>query len=67
LILAGFTDTTLASLSRHLSGYAFDVLPLVGHQGEARVKLLHSMATFYGGKFLEHEGGLVRWHWEAIA
>lgn len=64
-ILAGFEDTSLASLSLHLSGNAFDVLPLAGPQGAASIALLQSMARIYSGKFLQREGGLIRWHWEA--
>jgi hypothetical protein len=59
-VLETFTDNQLISLSRHLSGEAFDVRPVEDK------RILGSMRTLPGtGKVLDHEGGLIRWHWQA--
>ncbi len=61
-ILHGFTSDELAKLSKHLSGDAFDVLPIAGIVGLPIKNEMRSLAAELGGKFLEHEGSLVRWH-----
>ncbi len=63
-ILHGFTPDELAKLSKHLSGQAFDVLPIAGRVGLPIKNELRALAAKYGGKFLEHEGSLSRWHWQ---
>ena len=58
-VLNGLTDSELAQLSKHLSGEAFDVQPVT--VDAAKIK-----TTIQGlpglKKFLDTEGGLVRWH-----
>lgn len=60
-ILCDLPDSELAHLTRHVSGDAFDVVP-----STAAVRaFLVELADRHGGKFLDHEGKLLRWHWEA--
>ena len=62
-VLRGLLPSELASLSLHLSGDAFDV-----HPDKARpeiAKWLFAESVARGGKFIENEGGLWRWHWQA--
>jgi hypothetical protein len=58
-VLDGLTDAQLAQLSKHLSGDAFDVQP-VEKDADAIKKSIRGLTGL--GKFLEMEGGLVRWH-----
>lgn len=51
-------DAALGRFSKHLSGAAFDVQPVDG--GEAVKQTIRSLAGL--DKFLDKEGGLVRWH-----
>jgi len=52
-------DTELGKLSKHLSGEAFDVQP-VEENAEAIKSTIRGLPGL--GKFLDKEGGLVRWH-----
>lgn len=61
-VLRTFPDAELMRLSAHLSGHAFDVQPVFGHQGSMMLNTLRSVIEKYGGTLLEKEGGLVRWH-----
>jgi hypothetical protein len=58
-VLSQFPDTELRRLSKHLSGDAFDVQPVTQNadQIKADIKALPGVE-----KFLDKEGGLVRWH-----
>lgn len=59
-IMEGWSDAEKAHLSKHFSGQAFDVQPVSGTAGtpiKARIRQLPQLQ-----KFLEREGGLVRWH-----
>jgi hypothetical protein len=58
-VLDGLSDAQLAHLSKHLSGDAFDVQP-VPKDAEAIKKAIRGLPGL--DKFLEKEGGLVRWH-----
>lgn len=58
-VLDGLTDAQLAHLSKHLSGDAFDVQPVDKDADEIK-KTIGGLPGL--GKFLEKEGGLVRWH-----
>jgi hypothetical protein len=58
-VLDGLTDPELAHLSKHLSGDAFDVQPVVKDAEEIK-KTIRGLPGL--DKFLEKEGGLVRWH-----
>jgi hypothetical protein len=58
-VLDGLTDTELARLSKHLSGDAFDVQP-VEKDADKIKQTIRSLPGL--DKFLEKEGGLVRWH-----
>jgi hypothetical protein len=53
------TDAELAGISKHLSGEAFDVQP-VDKDAEAIKTTIRGLSGL--GKFLDKEGGLVRWH-----
>jgi hypothetical protein len=58
-VLDALTDPQLAQLSKHLSGDAFDVQPVEKDADEIKktIKGLPGLS-----KFLDTEGGLVRWH-----
>jgi hypothetical protein len=58
-VLDGFTDQELKQLSLHLSGDAFDVQPVTQNadQIKADIRVLPGL-----DKFLDKEGGLLRWH-----
>ena len=58
-ILNDATDAQLAMLSSHLSGDAFDVQP-VETDADAIKKTIRGLKGL--NRFLEKEGGLVRWH-----
>ena len=58
-VLDGLTDTQLALLSKHLSGDAFDVQP-VEKDTDGIKTAIQGLSGL--SKFLEKEGGLVRWH-----
>jgi c-di-GMP-related signal transduction protein len=53
------TDEELSKISKHLSGDAFDVQP-VDKDADAIKKTLRGLSGL--DKFLDTEGGLVRWH-----
>ena len=60
-VFAKLTVAQLGRLSRHLSGEAFDVQPVTDAARARAIK--SSLRTLEGlDKFLEKEGGLVRWH-----
>ena len=58
-VMNGLADADLAAFSKHLSGQAFDVLP-VEKDADAIKKAIQGLPGL--GKFLDKEGGLVRWH-----
>jgi hypothetical protein len=58
-VLNNYTDAQLAVLSKHISGDAFDVQP-VETDAEAIKTTIRGLDGL--DKFLEREGGLVRWH-----
>ena len=58
-VLEEYTTAELGVLSKHLSGDAFDVQP-VETDADAIKKTIRGLEGL--GKFLEKEGGLVRWH-----
>jgi hypothetical protein len=58
-VMDDLADTELARLSKHLSGDAFDVQP-VDKDADAIKKTIKSLKGL--SKFLDKEGGLVRWH-----
>jgi len=58
--MTDWTDADLAHVSKHLSGDAFDVQPVPGPAGEAIKATIRSLPGLT--KFLEMEGGLIRWH-----
>ncbi len=64
-IIESFDDHARRQLSRHMTGEAFDVAPKMGARGEQIKKALHKWAFDKGGKFLDREGGLEIWHWQA--
>ncbi len=60
-VFDSLTEEQLGKLSKHLSGEAFDVQP-VDDDAKARA-VKSSIKGLKGlGKFLDKEGGLVRWH-----
>lgn len=58
-VLDGLTADQLGRLSKHLSGDAFDVQPVEKDADEIK-KTIRALPGL--SKFLEKEGGLVRWH-----
>jgi hypothetical protein len=58
-VMDGLTDAQLGQLSKHLSGDAFDVQP-VDKDADGIKKAIRGLPGL--GKFLEKEGGLIRWH-----
>jgi hypothetical protein len=62
-VLDSFSDSELRHLTRHLSGEAFDIEPCPERPEVA--EFLSDRASALGGKFLDHEGGLSRYHWQA--
>jgi hypothetical protein len=58
-VLDEATDAQLALLSKHLSGDAFDVQP-VETNADAIKKTIRRLKGL--DRFLEKEGGLIRWH-----
>ncbi len=61
-IMETWGDAQRARLSRHFAGLAFDVRPVGGGDGEAIKVTIRGLPGLV--KFLEREGGLVRWHAE---
>jgi hypothetical protein len=60
-VLQGLTDEQLSHVSKHLSGDAFDVQPVTDN-ADAIQQMLRDLTQQAGGKFLNQEGGLLRWH-----
>ena len=58
-VLNAVDEAELAKFSKHLSGEAFDVQP-VDADAESIKKTIRSLEGL--SKFLDKEGGLVRWH-----
>lgn len=63
-LLRELPSSELGKLSKHLGGLAFDIQPVDGTPGALIRAELVALAKKYGGKFLDHEGSLVRWHWQ---
>lgn len=63
LVLEAFTDDDLRQLSRHMSGEAVDIDPIEGPMGE---RVHARLMELPGVKFLDREGGLVRWHLQRV-
>jgi len=59
-VMKGWTDAQKATVSKHFSGDAFDVQPVKGPAGEAIKASIRALPGLT--KFLDMEGGLVRWH-----
>jgi len=59
-VMAGWTDVQKGRLSKHFSGQAFDVQPVSGPRGDAIKATIRALPGLV--KFLDREGGLVRWH-----
>lgn len=58
-VLDGLSDAQLGAISKHLSGQAFDVQP-VTENADTIKKDIQALTGIT--KFLDKEGGLVRWH-----
>lgn len=58
-VLNAFADVDLRRLSKHLSGDAFDVKPVVQNAEAIKDFIRHLPGL---DKFLDKEGGLIRWH-----
>lgn len=61
-VMRPWTDEQRARVSKHFSGEAFDVQPREDEEGRRQLETLRRLSAEAGAKFLEHEGGLVRWH-----
>lgn len=53
-------ETSLLKISRHLTGRAFDVKPVTTANGKKIKADIQALPGLH--KFLDKEGGLVRWH-----
>jgi hypothetical protein len=62
-VMSTWTEAERGRLSAHFSGEAFDVRPQTDKADDIKAKA-QSLAKEKGGKFLEKEGGLVRWHFQ---
>ena len=62
-IMSAWTDGQKRRLSKHFSGEAFDVQPVGGAKGTAIKAFINHLP---GLTFLEKEGGLIRWHAQAV-
>jgi Putative peptidoglycan binding domain len=60
-VMEGWDDAKRGRLSAHFSGEAFDVQPQTEQAAEI-IADARAWAEADGGKFLDKEGGLVRWH-----
>ena len=58
--LQAMTPEIAGQISKHLSGLAFDVEPVAVAEGSRIKEALKSLPGVV--RFLEREGGLVRWH-----
>ena len=58
-VLKGMPDSELVKISRHLTGRAFDVRPVTANAAAIKADILKLPGLH---KFLDKEGGLVRWH-----
>lgn len=61
-VMSKLTDEQLSKLSKHMSGHAFDIQPVYGLRGSMILSTAKKVVAKYGGKFIQHEGGLERWH-----
>lgn len=67
----GKPDSFVAAISRHLSGLAFDIKPMIDAagvptpRGERVIAEIRRLPQL--DKFLDHEGGLVRWHVQTLS
>lgn len=59
-VMSLWGESERGRLSKHFSGEAFDVQPVTGSAGEAIKATIRGLPGLV--KFLEKEGGLVRWH-----
>lgn len=60
-VMRGWSEEQKGRLSKHFNGQAFDVQPLApGPQATAIKATIRSLPGLT--KFLEKEGGLIRWH-----
>jgi len=58
-VMQAMPDAELVKISRHLTGRAFDVRPVTANAETIKADI-RSLPGLH--KFLEQEGGLVRWH-----
>jgi hypothetical protein len=58
-VMKGMPDSELVKISRHLTGRAFDVRPVTANAAAIKADILKLPGLH---KFLDKEGGLVRWH-----
>lgn len=61
-VLCALPESEVKRVSKHLAGLAFDVRPIAGPEGLPVAVWLRLKVATLGGKFLEREGGLTRWH-----
>jgi hypothetical protein len=58
-VMKGMPENELVKISRHLTGRAFDVRPVTANAAAIKADILKLPGLH---KFLDKEGGLVRWH-----
>lgn len=59
-VMNTWSDAQRTSISRHITGQAFDVMPVGGAAGEEIKETIRSLPNLR--QFLEKEAGMVRWH-----
>lgn len=59
-VMSKWSDKQKGAVSKHFSGEAFDVQPVPGKEGDAIKASIRKLPGLV--KFLETEGGLIRWH-----
>lgn len=58
-VMKGMPEVELLKISRHLTGRAFDIRPVTANAAAIKADILKLPGL---NKFLDKEGGLVRWH-----
>ena len=58
-VMKAMPQEELVKISRHLTGRAWDVRPVIANAAAIKADILRLPGLH---KFLDHEGGLLRWH-----
>lgn len=58
--MSGWDDAKLKTISYHLSGAAFDIVPVAGARGDEIKAAIGNLD--FKNKFIDGEGGVKVWH-----